>query len=144
MRILETYNEYNFTYYEVCDKLSLEYDRMSGEINANGHSFGAHTWQLDAGILLENNDRVIAGAFFNLSRASNIILIKAVFVEEEFRKQGIYTKLHSLIDRLGIEQNRTMIYSYIHVNNKLMQEHMIEHIGYEPILTLVSRPIRKG
>jgi hypothetical protein len=111
-------------------------------IKASGHALASDSWSLDAGILLENNDKVIAGAFFNLSKSSTSILIHIIFVDEEYRKSGIYTKIHSLIDILGIEQNRNDVYSYVHSKNKIMQEHIVKKIGYEPVMQLVSRKIK--
>ena len=142
MRTLDTFQEFNYNYYECCNKLRVEYDRMYEVIKASGHALASDSGSLDAGILLENNDKVIAGAFFNLSKSSTSILIHIIFVDEEYRKSGIYTKIHSLIDILGIEQNRNDVYSYVHSKNKIMQEHIVKKIGYEPVMQLVSRKIK--
>jgi hypothetical protein len=115
---------------------------MYGIIKASGHALASDSWSLDAGILLENGNKVIAGGFFNLSKSPTSILIHIIFVEESYRKNGIYTKIHSLIDILGIEQNRHNIYSYVHSKNKIMQEHIVKKIGYEPVMQLVSRQIK--
>jgi RimJ/RimL family protein N-acetyltransferase len=50
--------------------------------------------------------------------------------------------MHSLIDRLGKEMNRTEIYSYIHADNQIMQKHLIEKIGYKTVMQLVKREIK--
>lgn len=142
MRTLDTFQEFNYNYYECCDKLRIEYDRMYGVIKESGHALASDSWSLDAGILLENDNKVIAGGFFNLSKSPTSILIHIIFVEESYRKNGIYTKIHSLIDILGIEQNRHNIYSYVHSKNKIMQEHIVKKIGYEPVMQLVSRQIK--
>lgn len=142
MRILETVNEFSYTYYEVCDKLKLEYDRMYGIIKATGHALASDSWPLDAGILLENKDTIIAGAFFNLSKSQSSILIHIIFVEESHRQQGIYKKMHSLIDMIGKESGRSSIYSYIHAENQVMQQHVVEKIGYKPVMHLVKREIK--
>jgi hypothetical protein len=141
MRTLDTFQEFNYNYYECCDKLRAEYDRMYGIIKASGHALASDSWSLDAGILLENDNKVIAGGFFNLSKSSTSILIHIIFVEESYRKNGIYTKMHSLIDDVGNQDNRRSVYSYIHIDNELMNNHIISKIGYVPIMQLVKRDI---
>jgi RimJ/RimL family protein N-acetyltransferase len=127
---------------ENCEELAKEYDRMYGIIKANGHALASDAWTLDAGILLKNENEVIAGAFFNFSKSPSSILIHIIFVEDQHRQQGIYTKLHSLIDTLGKELGRPSIYSYIHSGNQIMQEHIMKKIGYETVMQLVKRGIK--
>jgi hypothetical protein len=142
MKILDTYNEFSYTYYELCDKLNLEYNRMYGIIKSDGHSLSSNKWPLEAGILLENKNNVIAGAFFNLNNHASSILMLLVFVEEIHRKKGIYKKLHFLVDDLGKKSGKTSVYSYIHVNNSIMQNHVSKSIGYSPVMNLVRRSIK--
>lgn len=142
MRTLDNFNDFNYNYYENCDKLRTEYERMYGIIKAAGHALASDSWPLDAGILLENNNNVIAGAFFNLSKSATSILIHVIFVDEKYRQSGIYTKMHTLIDYIGIEQNRHHVYSYIHAKNQIMQEYIMKKIGYETVMHLVTRPIK--
>jgi hypothetical protein len=141
MKTLDTYKEFTYTYYESCDKLKLEYDKMYNIIKANGHALASDSWPLDAGILLENANTIIAGAFFNLSKSNSSILIHIIFVEEQYRKQGIYKKMHSLINTIGKEHNRHSVYSYIHSKNDLMQQHVAKSIGYQSVMHLVKRDI---
>lgn len=141
--LLETFKDYNYIYYKDCtDKLVYQYERMYGIIKANGHALASDAWSLDSGILLEKDDEVIAGTFFNLTKSPSSILIHVIFVEEQYRQQGIYTKMHELLNVIGKDLNRKNIYSYIHLQNKLMNEHIIEKIGYEPIMQLVKREIK--
>lgn len=141
MKILDTFKDFNYTYYEACDILKKNYDQMYDIIKANGHALSSDSWTLDAGILLENGEKVIAGAFFNLSKSTNSILIHIIYVDNEYRRQGIYKKLHSLIDLIGNEQNRHSVFSYIHNKNELMK-YVGNSIGYEPIMQLVRRDIK--
>ena len=142
MKHLDTHGEFNFIYYEACTKLKLEYARMYDIIKSSGHALSSDSWNLDAGILLENVDTVIAGAFFNLSKSPSSILVHIIFVEEQYRNQGIYKKMHQLLNLIGLESNRNSIYSYIHLKNTLMTDHIIKKIGYEPIMQLVKRDIK--
>jgi hypothetical protein len=143
MKILDKFKNFNYTYYGKCEKLQTEYNRMYNIIHLNGYTVGSNEhWPLDAGILLENDDEVIAGAFFNLTKIKSSILILAIFVEEKYRKNGIYTKMHSLIDDIGNQDSRQAVYSYIHSKNELMQQHVAKSIGYETVMHLVSRPIK--
>lgn len=143
LQILDSHKNYQYVYLDMCEELSNEYYRMYGIVNANGHALASvGTWPLDGGILLKNDSEVIAGAFFNLSKSSITILIHIIFVEDQHRQQGIYTKMHSLIDMLGKELGRSSIYSYIHSENQIMQEHVMKKIGYEPVMQLVKREIK--
>jgi RimJ/RimL family protein N-acetyltransferase len=142
LQILDTYKNYQYIYLDNCEELSNEYNRMYGIIKANGHALASDSWPLDGGILLKNDSEVIAGAFLNFSKSSNSILIHIIFVEDQYRQQGIYTNIHSLIDILGKELGRSSIYSYIHSENQIMQEHIMKKIGYEPIMQLVKRGIK--
>ena len=144
MKILDQYKNFNYTYYDTCDKLQIEYNRMFDIITSSGYTVGSNDhWPLDAGILLENDDGVIAGAFFNITKFKHSIIILAIFVEEEYRKNGIYTTMHSLIDDIGNDQNKQAVYSHIHAKNDLMQQHVAKSIGYETIMHVVRRPIKK-
>ena len=141
--LLDTFKDYNYIYYKDCtDKLASQYERMYGIIKANGHALASDAWSLDSGILLEKDDKVIAGTFFNLTKSPSSILIHVIFVEEQYRQQGIYKKMHELLNVIGKNLNRKNIYSYIHLQNKLMNDHIIEKIGYEPIMQLVKREIK--
>ena len=144
MKKLDKFKNFNYTYYNNCEKIQTEYRRMYGIIKDSGHTLGPDDlWILDGGILLENDSRVIAGAFFNLTKIKSSILILCIFVEEEYRKKGIYTKMHALIDDIGTQDNRQAVYSYIHAKNDLMQQHVAKSIGYETVMHLVRRPVKK-
>jgi hypothetical protein len=144
IHLLDTFNNYNYIYYESCtDKLATQYDKMYKSIEASGYTTGANSdWSLDKGILLENYDDVIAGIFLNTDKFKGSILILATFVEEQYRQQGIYKKLHQLLNKIGNDLNKKTIYAYIHCQNNIMNEHIIEKNGYEPIMTLVKREIK--
>jgi hypothetical protein len=64
-----------------------------------------------------------------------------IFVEESYRKNGIYKNMHRLIANLGKEQGKTSIYSYIHLDNYIMQNYVAKNIGYVPLMTLVRKDI---
>lgn len=142
LEILDHHRQYQYVYMDHCEELVKEYDRMYGIIKASGHALASDSWPLNGGILLKNEQDVIAGAFFNLSKSPKTILIHIIYVEEQHRKQGIYTVMHSLIDKLGKELNRTEIYSYIHAENKVMQDYLMRKIGYKPVMQLVKRAIK--
>ena len=142
MKKLDTYKEFTYTYYESCDKLKSEYNRMYKITTENGHALESNSWQLESGILLENENEVIAGSFFNLKSRSSSVLMYLIFVEEPYRKNGIYKNMHLLIDRLGKEQGKTSIYSYIHIDNSIMQDHVEKKIGYIPLMHVVRKDIK--
>lgn len=138
---LGSYKQYSYVYHDYSQTLEKEYDRMYGIIKANGHALASDAWSLDGGILLQHDHEVIAGAFFNLTKNPSSILIHIVFVEEEHRRHGIYKQMHSYIDQLGKETGKKNIYSYIHQKNEIMQDFIIDKIGYEPVMQLVKREI---
>lgn len=141
--LLDTFKDYNYIYYKNCtNKLQSQYERMYGIIKANGHALASDAWSLDSGILLEKDDEVIAGTFFNLTKSPSSILIHVIFVEEQHRQQGIYTKMHELLNDIGNYLGRKTVYSYIHIQNELMNDHIMKKIGYEPIMQLVKREIK--
>jgi hypothetical protein len=142
--LLDTFNNYNYVYYESCtDKLSTEYDKMYKKIEASGHTTGANSdWSLDKGILLENDNEAIAGIFLNTNKFKGSILILATFVEEQYRQHGIYKKLHKLLNNIGNDLGKKTVYAYIHRQNTIMNDHIIEKNGYEPVMTLVKRAIK--
>jgi hypothetical protein len=142
MKKLDTYKEFTYIYYESCDKLKSEYDRMYKTLIANGHALESSIWPLESGILLENENEVIAGSFFNLKSRVSSILMYLVFVEEPHRKNGIYKNMHLLVNRLGKEQGKTSIYSYIHLDNSVMQDHVAKNIGYIPLMHVVRKDIK--
>lgn len=138
-RTLDNFQKYNFNYYQPCKKLESQFTIMYDKLKKTGHTI-AEPWPLDGGILLESNN-VIAGAFFNLTKYKTALLINLIYVNKSFRRNGIYKKMHYLLDQIGHENNKSSIYSYIHVENKLMQDVMIEKIGYNPVMTLVKKEI---
>ena len=142
LEIIDSHNDYQYVYHDDSAKLREQYDRMYGIIKASGYALASDSWPLNSGILLQNKDSVIAGSFFNLSKSPSSILIHIIFVEEMYRQQGIYKKMHSLIDTLGKQLGRSAIYSYIHADNQLMQEHIVDKIGYKPVMHLVRREIK--
>lgn len=141
LEILDSHGNHNYIYFENCVELTREFVRMYGIIEADGHGLMSEIWDLDAGILLKNDQEVIAGIFLNFSKNSKSILILATFVEETHRNKGIYNKLHLLLDKIGKESGRTEIYCYIHPDNHLMMGHITEKMRYEPVLHLVKRVI---
>lgn len=145
MKILDKFKNLNYTYYDNCEKIETEYNRMFDILKSSGYTLGATEdgLTLDGGILLENDAGVVAGAFFNFTKFKNSVIILTIFVEEEYRKNGIYTKMHSLIDSIGNEHNKLAVYSHIHAKNDLMQQHVAKSIGYETVMHVVRRPIKK-
>lgn len=142
MRILGKFQDFDYVHYTQCEKLQNYHDKMFHILEEKGYAITSNNWSLDEGILLENKETVIAGAFFNTSKTEHAILIHLIFVHTEFRRQGIYSTLHRLIDTLGKEKNKTSIYSYIHIDNKIMNNYVIKKIGYTPIMQVVKRKIK--
>lgn len=142
LQVLDIHDKYKYVYYaQSTDHLVAQHDKMYGLIKAAGHALASDFWPVESGILLENDNEVIAGLFLNLTRSPEVILVHLVFVDSYFRQQGIYTKMHSLVDTIGRRLGRNNVYSYVHVDNELMQNVIMKKIGYEPVLHLVKRVI---
>jgi hypothetical protein len=98
---------------------------------------------LEVGILLEKNNCAIAGAFLNLSLIPTGLLILTMFVNEEYRRKGIHTKLHDLIDQIGMFHNKKTVFSNFHASNRIMVEFVSKKQNYEPFVYVVKRPVKK-
>jgi GNAT superfamily N-acetyltransferase len=141
--ILGTFKEFNYVLYKNTEeKLVNEFNKVYEILKSNGYVIGTR-WDLTGGILLESDKSVIGSIFFNTSEYRSVILIQFAFVDPEYRRQGIYRTLHSYVDMFGKNFGKTDIYSYIHLENKDMVDHVSEKIGYKPLMNLVHRPIKK-
>jgi len=98
-------------------------------------------WTPDRSILLENDNKVIAGIFFNTTKYNKTLLILVAYVEEEYRLQGIYSQLHRFVDLYGVSAGKESVYTYIHCDNTLMTDIVSEKIGYKPVMHLMKRNI---
>ena len=141
LSILGEYSDYKYVLYtEETEKLSAEYKRMFLILKESGFTLVSH-WVLDGGILLENDKDVIAGIFFNTRNFNNSLLIHIAYVDPAHRNKGIYRTLHSHIDRFSKSLNKLEIYSYIHLSNRPMVEHIGEKVGYVPVMQLVKKTL---
>lgn len=139
--ILDTFEDFKYVYYIRNEKLIKNYHKMFAELKLAGHMIRKENTPIDRGILLENNNEVIAGCFFNVSKISSVILIDTIFVDQPYRQKGIYKKMHFLLDTIGKNLNKKSIYSSIHIDNQIMQQHVMKKIGYEVVLHTVKRDI---
>lgn len=98
-------------------------------------------WKTDAGILVIESEEVIAGIYFDLTKYPKAVLINAAYVKPEFRRQGIYTRLHKMVNAVAKNNGKTAVYTYIHSKNDLMNEHVAVKIGYQPVMTLYRREV---
>ena len=143
IEVIDTFGDFNYVYYSKrCGKIYDEYLRMWEQIAEAGHALSFLETGPENGILLEKDNKVIAGAFFDLKSYPSAVLIFILYVEPEYRNLGIWTKLHSLIDYIGKQNDKTGVYSYIHLKNTVMVEHAAKSIGYEPVMHLVRRSIK--
>lgn len=99
------------------------------------------SWEMDSGILAIDSDKPVGGIFFTKNRYERALLINVAWVDIDFRRRGIYTQLHRLTDEFAKLNSKTEIYSYIHVDNHVMNQHVVEKIGYKPVMTLYSRKV---
>ena len=128
--ILGQYLNYNYRYYEANDKLSEEYERMKYLVlNETRGTPDPHS--LECGILLENDQEVIAGTFLNLSVNPKVILILNIYVNEEHRRKGIHTAMHTFIDKIALAFDKSSIFSNIHASNKIMVDYIMQKQNYQ-------------
>lgn len=141
--VLGTFADYKYTLYtETTARLLSEFGRVHEIIKLQGHVVG-NRWDLTGGILLETPDSIIASIFYNADEYNSAMLIHFAYVDPEFRKRGIYKTMHSYIDSIGTYLGKSSVYSYIHLSNTSMINHISEKIGYTPIMQLVKRPINE-
>lgn len=141
MDLLGQYKTYNYVFYNANDKLNAEYERMKYLV-LNETKGAADPHQLDIGILLEDDNEVIAGAFLNSTMSEKVLLILNIYVNESHRRNGIYTKLHQLIDLVARDLGKTKIFSNIHASNKLMVDVIMEKQHYQHFSYIVHRSVR--
>jgi GNAT superfamily N-acetyltransferase len=143
LEVLEKFGDFNFTLYTECNsKLTHEYTKMYAALKDSGFTL-LFDWDLTGGILVEGDNTVIAGIFFNTVKFEKTILIHLAYVDPGYRRQGIYTKLHHWLDVFGVSESKEDVYSYIHILNKPMMDYIGEKIGYTPLMQLVRRPLNK-
>ena len=142
LEILGQYKDYNYVYYEINDKLISEYEKMKHLVLSQVKGI-ANPYPLEVGILLENNKEVIAGTFLNLSITDKIVVILNMYVDESHRRNGIHTTMHTYIDKIAVDYNKTGIYSTIHSNNHVMMNYVAKKQGYETVVQTVRRPIKR-
>jgi N-acetylglutamate synthase-like GNAT family acetyltransferase len=140
--VLGTFEDYNFIFYEKNERLEYEFTRMQHLVLRETLGVPSQ-FPLEFGILLENNNQVIAGTFLNLSFTKNAILILNIYVDENYRRKGIHTTMHTLIDRIGNQFDKTAIFSNFHASNKIMLDFVAKKQGYEPFSHVVKRNIKK-
>lgn len=140
IRILDTHGEFNYVHYESSEKIMIEQEKMFKHLKAAGHTTLSEPYQAHAAILLEKDDQVVAGTYMHFN-VPGVICITMSYVYDDYRGQGIYKKLHSLIDQLGREKNRMKVYSYIHAENKPMVDSIMHKIGYQIKSYMVMKTI---
>jgi hypothetical protein len=142
LRKLGSFGDYDYVYFnKPTPEMMKEFNRMFAIIQDNGHALTAEPWPVDAGILLTDGKITIAGAFFNISKHKNSILLHLIFVDEEFRRQRIYTEIQKLLTLIGKFTGKKKLYSYIHVNNKVLTDHIMPLVGYVEVMKLVTRDL---
>ena len=100
-------------------------------------------FQIDGAILLENEEEIIAGIFYDLQKSLSNIYILLAFTEKDYRRKGIYKMLHNFIDQIGSEHGRIGVNSFMGLEDTLMIETIAGSVGYKPLFQVVHRPIKK-
>lgn len=152
---LEVFEQYTFNHYD-CFSVDLNfYDttpsdnkilnvfkKMYGRFLENGGTHIPGQFQIDGAILLEDDNEVVAGIFYDLQKSLSNIYILLAFTEEEHRRKGIYKKFHNLIDTIGKDHGRIGVNSFMGLNDTLMVNTIASTVGYKPIFQVVHRPIK--
>lgn len=138
---LAHWQTFDYCYYtDLTDHHLTIYNSIEHNLTAMGTTLRT-IWQPDQAIILENNRTWAAAVFFNTREYANSILIINLYVQPEYRQQGIYTRLHELIDMIAVPLNKQSVYSFIDQNNDLMQTTVKDRIGYRTVMHLVKRDI---
>lgn len=127
--------------YELLDSsspvLQQAYDQVMDELR----HISITRWEMEFGIIASHQGDTVGGIFFSTSKYPKALLINAAWVKPEFRRQGIYTELHQMINKVAAQQGKTHVYTYIHEENELMKKTVAEKIGYGPVMTLYQRRV---
>lgn len=140
LTVLDSYKEFKYIFYLKNKKLNDYYLTMYNELEKAGHA-GLMIFELNGGILLESEDRVIGGSFLNFHRYNHGILILCIFVDPAYRRQGIWKTMHKCIDKIAKNKNKKEIWSAIHVNNLPMLE-ALKTINYTTEFYTVKRNLQ--
>ena len=94
-------------------------------------------------ILLEDENEVVAGIFYDLQKSLSSVYILLAVTNDGHRKKGIYKKMHSLIDIIGKSHGRVGVTSFMGLDNDLLTDTIARTVGYKPIFQVMHRPIKK-
>lgn len=155
--VLDFYKDYSFNHYhsfsikidmEETDKSDIKFvnifkDMYSKFLEEGGTHIPGAELQFDGAILLENQDSIIGGIYYNLQRSLSNVYVVLAFTEKEYRRQGIYKKFHNLIDVIGKEHGKIGVSSFMGVNDKRMIYDIASTVGYRPYYLVVHRTIKK-
>jgi hypothetical protein len=151
---IEKFGEFECNHYSNCDlyidfdnaqdqnKVSKIFKDMYQTYLSKGGSNVPGTLHIDGAVLLEKDQSPVAAIFYDLQKSISNVTIVLAFVDENFRRQGLYRKLHSLIDVIGKEHGRIGVVSFMSFKDSLMIDTIGKSIGYTPIYQLVHREIK--
>lgn len=77
------------------------------------------------------SDVVKGGIVYTVNQDTDTAWIVFSFVEPEFRRQGVYTRLHARLEHLLREQKIGTLASHVHVRN-LVRQASCEKVGMVP------------
>jgi hypothetical protein len=141
-QLLEYYdNNYKFNHYFNDNNTTKFYKQMYQKYLNEGNYISLSDNEINGAILLEDDNKFIAGLFYNLTKSKNNIYVLLSYVDPEFRNLGIYKKLHSLLDKISIEMEKSGILSFIDLNNTRMIEKISKSVNYSPSHILMYRKI---
>ena len=118
-----------------------EFTRMYSEYLKEGGKGLPGFIHVDGAIFLENDDSVVAGIFYNLKQSTSNLYVVLAFVEKQYRGNGIYKKLHNLIDVVARLYDKKGIISFISLDDTVMLNTISKSVGYNPIYQLVHRAV---
>ena len=153
---LETLERYTFNHYD-CFSIDLDIDNddisdnrilsiFKDMYNKYLDTGGIHIpgkFQIDGAILLEDENEVVAGIFYDLQKSLSSVYILLAVTNDGHRKKGIYKKMHSLIDVVGKSHGRVGVTSFMGLDNNLLTDTIARTVGYKPIFQVMHRPIKK-
>ncbi len=141
--ILGTFEDYTYKFYDAMDRRLMIYFYDSYKsVEAEGNAVVDMGKDVDAAIILEKDNKIIAASFLNVKRRPNVLLIHLIYVEPEFRNKHIHRTMHEYIDVIGKQHNKDMVVSTVHANNKVMLDYIVDKIGYEPFWHTFKRNLK--
>lgn len=131
-------------YQEDCDQTNQYFAEKLNEINLQGK--GRHIPNslpdVHGAIWAKCSDTIAGGLFYDTEKAqgSNSLWIVLVYVNPEYRQQGIYKMLHQQATDIARSLGREKVITWFSLANQKMFQ-IGKSVGYSGTMVIMERPV---